>query len=166
MRRMFMIGTFSTAALTLGAFLPSTAVSAGDTGSSAAPEVRRIDCLESGGYVTVVTPASGFNPLTATDDELEANGFSPRPDRADASYAEWAKYATGPIRRIDKCPDPTQSRGIASQNFMPVDKDGKSVPLAPAARPRYLASPKGAVEVPAASDSSSTGRGLTRSPRL
>jgi len=45
------------------------------------------------GVHTYATPREGFNPLTATDEELATYGFPPRPDKqADADhYALWER---------------------------------------------------------------------------
>ena len=51
------------------------------------PTVSTLDC---GGDVQAVTitPAAGFDPLTATDDELDDNGYPTRPDD-DADLPAW-----------------------------------------------------------------------------
>lgn len=47
-------------------------------------------------------PPAGFNPLTASDDELAFYGYPPRPDSrtALASYDFWRKVVTLPVRRL------------------------------------------------------------------
>lgn len=47
-------------------------------------------------------PPKGFNPVTATDDQLASYGFPPRPDRISApgSYEAWHTLVTLPVKRV------------------------------------------------------------------
>ena len=54
-------------------------------------------CGEGWTAVTIV-PAAGFDPLTATDDQLEANGLPPRPTDA-ADLATWTRFVTGRVHQ-------------------------------------------------------------------
>ncbi len=57
------------------------------------PTVSRTYCGH-GAWSFSAIPAKGFNPLTATAAQLNANGYPIRPARADAhEYAQWRKFA-------------------------------------------------------------------------
>jgi hypothetical protein len=49
-----------------------------------------------------LAPPAGFNPVTASDAQLDAYGFPPRPDasKAPAAYAQWQTVVTRPVTRI------------------------------------------------------------------
>jgi Peptidase A4 family len=55
------------------------------------------------GATTIEAPAAGFNPLTASDEELQYNGFSPRPDQNanPKAYALWAKAMSRAKTRVE-----------------------------------------------------------------
>jgi hypothetical protein len=50
------------------------------------------------GQVTSSRPPAGFDPLTASDDELQRYGFPPRPDakKAPEAYTQWQKLVVVP----------------------------------------------------------------------
>ena len=53
------------------------------------------------GVFTYPSPPSGFDPLTASDDQLAAYGFPPRPDKnAEGPYASWEKAMKASKHRI------------------------------------------------------------------
>jgi len=54
------------------------------------------------GVTTIAAPPAGFNPLTASDQDLEYYGFPPRPDevRAPNAFASWQKAMTASKKRI------------------------------------------------------------------
>jgi Peptidase A4 family len=54
------------------------------------------------GVTTAPAPPSGFNPLTASDSELVAYGFPPRPDKnaSPKEYANWANAMMAAKERI------------------------------------------------------------------
>jgi hypothetical protein len=54
------------------------------------------------GATTIAAPPQGFDPLTASDEDLAYNGFPPRPDQAAApkAYASWAKAMNASKTRI------------------------------------------------------------------
>jgi hypothetical protein len=54
------------------------------------------------GATTIGAPPEGFNPITASDDELASYGFPPRPDQdSDATgYASWARAMAASKTRI------------------------------------------------------------------
>lgn len=89
------------------AFVLAPAVTAGANGT---PHVTVEQC-GNGVAAETITPAPGFDPLTATNAQLEANGYAPRPtDPAD--LADWRRYASGPIDHLSSCSDlrPTELR--------------------------------------------------------
>jgi hypothetical protein len=49
-----------------------------------------------------LVPPAGFDPVTASDAQLDAYGFPPRPDasKAPAAYAQWQTVVTRPATRI------------------------------------------------------------------
>ncbi|HEY1837875.1 MAG TPA: G1 family glutamic endopeptidase [Rhizomicrobium sp.] len=49
-----------------------------------------------------LTPPAHFNPVTASDAQLDAYGFPPRPDprKAPGAYAQWERVVTRPVTRI------------------------------------------------------------------
>lgn len=67
------------------------------------PSVTSSAC-GSGISAITYTPAQGFNPNTATDSELQANDFPPRPTNARA-FATWKHYVNSPVRRKTSCSD-------------------------------------------------------------
>jgi hypothetical protein len=74
--------------------LPSTLAQTSDFGSWVADPNN----IATPGFV-YATPPAGFNPLTASDFDLEQWGFPPRPNVSDvAAYAEWEKIVS--LQRI------------------------------------------------------------------
>ncbi|HEX3678752.1 MAG TPA: G1 family glutamic endopeptidase, partial [Galbitalea sp.] len=71
------------------------------TAGISGPRVSAEDC---GGGISAVriTPAAGFDPLSATDAQLERNGYAPRPDNH-ADLRIWQHYVTSPIHRRSTC---------------------------------------------------------------
>ena len=57
-------------------------------------------------------PAAGFDPLTASDDQLLANDYPPRPTDQ-ASLTTWLHYVTAPIARTSACADLGVAAGTA-----------------------------------------------------
>lgn len=56
--------------------------------------------------VEVIIPVVGFDPLTATDAQLSANNFAPRPDASDVEGMRvWVRYATHARPAALHCPD-------------------------------------------------------------
>jgi hypothetical protein len=95
----------SLAALALAPVLLGSGLSAASPvlPDARAPHVTVEQCGNGVAAVTV-TPAPGFNPLTASAARLEANNFAPRPtDPAD--LADWVSYATGHVDRKSSCSD-------------------------------------------------------------
>ena len=84
--------------------LSPTAARADGTGSTneAPPDVSVVQCNPDTSVIIAV-PSSDFDPLTATDDELVANGLPTRPtDPADLD--SWTTFVTSPIRQGTSCP--------------------------------------------------------------
>jgi Peptidase A4 family len=54
------------------------------------------------GATTTAPPPEGFNPLTASDSELEYYGYPPRPDQSEApkAFASWQKAMKASNKRI------------------------------------------------------------------
>lgn len=54
------------------------------------------------GTTTIAAPPQGFDPLTASDEDLQYYGFPPRPDQNDApdAYANWSKAMAASKTRI------------------------------------------------------------------
>lgn len=73
---------------------------------SLGPSTSIVQCPD-GGTVTFIVPPPGFDPLTASNDELTANGLPPRPqDTADFEELRiWTTYVTSPIRYEPGCGD-------------------------------------------------------------
>jgi hypothetical protein len=61
------------------------------TGQTNAPTVAA-------GQVTSPLPPTGFDPITASNDELQRYGFPPRPDakKAPEAYSQWRKLVLVP----------------------------------------------------------------------
>jgi hypothetical protein len=76
-----------------GAATASSAGAAADP-DSAAPAVSSTYC-GSNIWAVSITPAPGFDPLTANAAELDANGYPAEPSASDtAQYAQWQTYVT------------------------------------------------------------------------
>jgi len=98
-------GALAAALLTV----PPAALAAPTRGSAdpnaVAPTYVPRSCGNGGSAITTV-PAKGFNPLTATAAELEANDYPPRPARSDRQdYATWRKFVLSPNATVSTCPD-------------------------------------------------------------
>ena len=54
------------------------------------------------GVTTIAAPPAGFNPLNASDQDLEYYGYPPRPDeiRAPKAFASWQKAMTASKKRV------------------------------------------------------------------
>ena len=54
------------------------------------------------GATTIAAPSAGFDPLTASDEELQYNGFPPRPNQATEAkqYGNWVKAMKASKTRI------------------------------------------------------------------
>jgi Peptidase A4 family len=52
--------------------------------------------------IPAASPPAGFNPLTATDAQLDHYGFPPRPDPKSnpGAYAVWQTVVTAPVQRV------------------------------------------------------------------
>jgi hypothetical protein len=59
------------------------------------------NCGKPNGIPSAIPPA-GFNPLVASDQQLDQYGFPPRPDPkvAPSDYAVWQSVVTAPVRRV------------------------------------------------------------------
>ena len=104
------IGTCAGAVLAAGA----VAAQASPSHLEGGPVIEVVQC-PGGGTVTFTKPGKGFDPLTATDDALQANGLPPRPSTEDGpggkeALAAWTKMVTGVITYIPGCGDPTAPR--------------------------------------------------------
>ena len=66
------------------------------------------------------SPPAGFNPLTASDAELDYYGFPPRPDAATApgDYAFWAHIVTLPSKRVTPTFQQTNVYNGPAQNLV------------------------------------------------
>jgi len=92
---MLAFSTVVAIAATVPAALAATATQAAAVGIDAlAPSVSRTYCGNDIWAVSV-TPARGFNPLTATAAQLESNGYPAKPSSANArGLAQWRSFAT------------------------------------------------------------------------
>lgn len=83
--------------------------SAAPAANAAAPTITRTACP--GGIWAITTkPAKGFDPLTATMTQLEANNYPTPPSKADsAAYEQWKKFALSPAALTSSCPNTTPS---------------------------------------------------------
>lgn len=82
-------------------FVPAGGVGADNT---APPTVSTIAC-PGDLQMVLVLPNPWFDPLTATAQQLETNGFPPRPDGSDADlWRDWLHYVTHPITYNLECP--------------------------------------------------------------
>ncbi|HEX5405498.1 MAG TPA: hypothetical protein VFX16_24755, partial [Pseudonocardiaceae bacterium] len=95
-----------TATASVAAVQPASAALAAN---AAAPTIIRTACP--GGIWAITTkPARGFNPLTATTGQLEANNYPTPPAKADtAAYEQWRKLALSPAALTSSCPNTTPS---------------------------------------------------------
>lgn len=119
------------AVLSLCAAGPAIADTTGVDANSLAPASTSLDC---GGGITAITltPASGFDPLTATDEELEDNGLPERPDGGDADeLATWTTYVTE-AHKATACPkessDHTTGGPSARSEVITTGADGDADP--------------------------------------
>jgi hypothetical protein len=80
-------------------------VSAATTPNALAPKIAYTSCP--GGVLAITTkPAKGFNPLTATAAQLEANNYpSPPPNTQTAAYGQWKKFVVSPGVLTSACPN-------------------------------------------------------------
>jgi hypothetical protein len=77
------------------------------------PQISRTYCGH-GVWVVSTFPAKGFNPLTATTAELNANNYPLRPPASKKSeYAQWKKFAVKPAATRSSCP--RAPRGTAAE---------------------------------------------------
>jgi hypothetical protein len=88
------MAAFTTAAGMVAAQPASAALAA----NAAAPTITRTACP--GGIWAITTkPAKGFDLLTATTAQLEANNYPTPPAKTDsAAYEQWKKFALSPPR--------------------------------------------------------------------
>jgi hypothetical protein len=86
------------------------AAPAGAAGPASAPTVHSESC-GAGLFAETIVPAAGFDPTTATDDQLIANGLAPRPASA-ADLAGWRRLVTGPVDRRTSCADLSPSHHL------------------------------------------------------
>ena len=101
------------AAATLAAAvtLPTAASASAQVDENAfAPSIKSFSCAD-GSVVNLVTPRAGFDALTATDAELEANALPARPTGAKA-LAVWKRFIAMPD-------DPTPQCGVATDVASP-----------------------------------------------
>jgi hypothetical protein len=96
------------------------------------------------GATTIEAPPAGFNPLTASDDELAYYGFPPRPDQSaqPKAYATWAKAMIHATNRITPTLEQTNIfHGPAKLTPKPDDEALRSNPgLAPQPETTYYSS--------------------------
>lgn len=100
------------AAAGVGAAHPSFAAIAPHAVTDAnamAPTITRTACP--GGIVAIhTTPAKGFNPLTATIAQLNANNYPLPPAKSDKrGYAQWKKFVVTPKALASACPSTHKS---------------------------------------------------------
>lgn len=77
----------------------------------------------------VTIPYDGFDPLTASDDDLKANGLPPRP--TDAAMAKtWQKYVTHPIHHETDCAHFSQVTAASSASAQTKIAPNDAGPLA------------------------------------
>ena len=95
----------ASAVLAAAAFLGVTSfaapATAGPAPDSRAPHIALTRCGHGISAVTI-TPAPGFDPLTATFAQLEANGLPPRP-RGGTDLAIWKRFVTSGTRHSAGC---------------------------------------------------------------
>ena len=146
------------AALTLCATVPAYADSTTDTDpNSAPPSSTSLDCGNGVAAVTL-TPAAGFDPLTATDDELEANGLPTRPADA-ADLPTWTGYVTAP-RKATACPTESADHttgGPAVTEDIVTGADGDANPDVDVDTPTLMIDPYSSDDDALGVDSSATG---------
>lgn len=110
-----------TATAGVAAVQPASAAVAANV---AAPTIIRTACP--GGVWAITTrPAKGFNPLTATTAQLEANNYPTPPAKTDtAAYGQWKKFVLSPTALTSACPNTTpndHSSGGAIQTTVSPD---------------------------------------------
>jgi Peptidase A4 family len=100
--------------------------SAATTPNAVAPKIAYTRCP--GGILAITTkPAKGFNPLTATTAQLEANNYpSPPPKTQTAAYGQWKKFVVSPRALTSTCPNtkPNNHRDAGTTFKTPVLPDG------------------------------------------
>ena len=79
--------------------------SAAITPNATAPAISYTRCP--GGVVAITTkPARGFNPLTATTAQLEANNYPAPPAKTNiAAFGQWKKFVASPGVLVSACPN-------------------------------------------------------------
>jgi Peptidase A4 family len=82
--------------------------SAATTPNAIAPKIAYFRCP--GGVTAITTrPAKGFNPLTATAAQLEANNYPSPPSKTDTvAYRQWKKFVVSPGALTSACPKSKQ----------------------------------------------------------
>jgi hypothetical protein len=83
-----------------------------------APRITRTAC-PGGIWAIHTTPARGFNPLTATTAELNANNYPTRPATTSSkAYAHWKKFVSTPAALASTCPH-IQRTDVRNGNLRP-----------------------------------------------
>jgi len=76
--------------------------------NAVAPTFIDQSCGDGQAAITTVT-AKGFDPLTASASELEANNYPPRPARSDPQdYATWKKLVLSPSATVSTCAETSE----------------------------------------------------------
>lgn len=84
------------------ASLTPSADAAPSLGPNATPPTITETSCGNGISAEIIRPAPNFDPLTATDEQLDLNGFETRP--ADPSrLSAWKRYATHPVAHLSSC---------------------------------------------------------------
>jgi hypothetical protein len=89
------------------------------------------------GVTTIAAPPKGFNPLTASDQDLEYYGFPPRPDQiaAPKAFATWQKAMSASRSRVRPILDVTKN--MASPATMQAAAAPPSGNAGPATSPNW-----------------------------
>ena len=119
----------------------ATPASAATAPNAVAPKIAYTRCP--GGVLAITTkPAKGFNPLTATTAQLEANNYpSPPSNTHTAVYGQWKKLVVSPRVLTSACPNTKQNNrsGGGTAFKTPVLPDGVTSNAASANWSGYIA---------------------------
>jgi hypothetical protein len=89
--------------------------SAAITPNAVAPTIAYTRCA--GDVLAITTkPAKGFNPLTATTAQLEANNYPLPPNTGTAAYRQWKKFVASPKVLTSSCPNTTKPNNHSDGN--------------------------------------------------
>lgn len=73
------------------------------------PTTKVVSCADGLTTVTSIIPPPGFNPLTASDADLDQYAYPSRPVNDPEAYEVWKRYVSSPIKRIIECPTPSRT---------------------------------------------------------